>query len=1824
MIAKPARPLFVLLTLAALLWGVPAEDVQAVPLTPAGTRLETSEKELDDARKQILAPIPDARADYVFGADQALPAWEGMAGMRTVKNYFGNGADGVVLDAMQECVGPGFFRPSAVYWKLTDIQPGRYYLGLWLDTQDAALPTEYSMMRLLTSMFLNGWPVRFTTTTDPVQVKPGVWLAELQTGVPVELKPGDEIAVRSINAQPPILRLGLYRNPPPRGHGVTGQTFGMLGSRYFARLRLGLHAEFEGSGEAGTPHQARIKVVNPLPYAADADVEWTLADHYGAPVTARTERVQLAPHATFVTGCAFTASGDAQAYQLDVKTRPAPDFQPPVKRPLEMIELNDWSSLEFLPNVRGPLEDWMHARLDLRTDNAGGRMSLRLNGDDWERAPLDGRRIPPAPPAALKYERFRIPGGGALPKDVFGMWYRKTFRVPAWMRGATFQLQVDNAACEGTLFLNGQRVGSPCRELCPNVVEVTRLLKQKGDNELVILVRDGVALVMASFIDQYNPDNALENSAKHDAAGSARHVAILGSVWLRTMPAVRVRQTLVLPDVEKGALQVLTRVENTRGETHTVELRYAAFQQGRPTVAAIPAQRVTLKPHETAEVRTRGNGKGLEPYTPARPVLAGLVTTLIENDVPVDVQAQRFGYRSIKVKGKDLTLNGRPLFLFGSGPIAGTQEYLERENGMEISRGLNVDYSFADEIGRLHYVSFGGEGLSWENINNETYWAAERDLSLELVWNHGSHPCVVGWDLSNENYWYSVYYVGLDGQSKCGARYFSLAEAVRSAIWPDYWFMSDGNGNLGGRLNFTSWHYLNHGWSHGYGASPRGFGDLKDGVSQYPPDCFFVDGAASPPRPDTVVGGPSGGADNWRPGMACADTEEFWFVGDRNGPAISKFVGDRAAISPAWQYWTGRGMWWGKLSLEGYRDMEQTAILSIYPHNFLNLVTQDITFSLPQQAIRYYSGARFEKRLNIHDDEFLPGKLEFAWRLVALDGTTAISGKTQNMKSTTSYLKRSGIAFAVPKVTERTRFTLDMTLRKNGKLREHEQRIVEVWPAFQAVAAPAGRGETAPTGGGYNRATTVALFDPSGTVAPILARFGATAKPIKALTAEALAGGGVLVVGPDCVMAKMGGEQQIVREFAASGGRVLVLPQQEAALLPVDTYLEKRGYATMGFVRTQGHPVTRGLTDADFAMWNPEHLISRGLYRTPNRGNFLALVDCGHETLTWTPLLEVYVGQGSILATQLPLLTALDTEPMAAEMWRRLLGYLAQPPYRRIEAKLTVWSGASEPLLARLKELRADVEIVKAVDGQKPVTLVEMNQPDFSAQSEAFRQYVQQGATLLLHRVRPEHKAWLATLIGRTVSVEIQPYRAWVDRQMLEQRDGLAEGLNNVDFYWRPNVGGEGPDSQHQVSAEPAEGKGQVEYLVKVEGAKDCLFPGAWMEIPVGRGRVVIDQVKWELPEKEKNDYGSPMRVASMLLSNLGVVQKPPLPRPALPKDITYAPIDLTAVVNRGVRDDVSGDDVGWTDWGPGQDLRDFPLGDIRLHGIPYHVTGGASNAIVLRCGKDFVKSLADYPGTVTIPVGQGNVAGLYFLHTGGWTFGVTPFAYRIIRYADGTEERIGLTEYNTCDWNYGRDEFPDEETTLSTVAWKGTCKMNPVTRVYQTLWANPHPEKEIKEVVLTVADLADKQYRFLAHLGLTAVIRAPEAAPAAATRDPRKAQALLNEALALALGKGNKPKEAAAKLEEALKADNRNVGAWKELTTLRARTDSVEAFTALCRTWFQAMPENYEAHNTLGQFLENHGQPEAALTEYKKSLEIEWNQPPTIEAAKRLEKRVK
>ena len=1802
---------------------------QAEP--PKVEKLDPAVVATDAERAKRLVEVPKCTADYTLPADQAQAGWEGMEKVKVViewtgaegdtqfavqKDYFGPGANSLHLER------PDYGKPVYAYWKLSGIKPGRYYLGLWTQTNNVEARTEYSPANLLHTLFINGWVTRFSTTTDPVQVKPGVWLTELQGKEPVELKDGDEITLSPAWGNCQFLRLCLYSKEPSRGHGVTGQSWGL---REGMPLQVQLESKLEilGSGVDGQDLEARITIANPMHRTAAIDADWVLADYFGKPLMKNTESLKIEPHKACVISRKFKTAGADHAYQLDLKTRAAKGSEEP-RRPLEMIELNDFARLGYLPGAPGPLDVWNHARRNITEIRTGPRMCFPLDGDDWQIAPLTTRRVPNAVPEKLPWQKTWVPYNDTrkLADGVWGQWFRKTFKVPDWMKGQRYLIDVPKIVVEGTMFLNGKRLAAKREGTdLPLVLDVTDLLKP-GANELVLCVRDAIGVVSEDYIDQYKRVDDLDSLNNEDWLTTTRFYVTLSSVYLRTAPAVRVKQALVLPKPEQGKIRLLARVENTTKEAQEVEVSVISVEQfGNDLTRWFKPQIVKLEAGQVKEVELNGTVTGLAEYTPRHPNLAKMRIWISPVDSTkmrphLDEFAQRFGYRQMKVEGTQFTWNGKPKRLLGSFQH-GPEEQYQRLEGIEATRDYNVSGSFKsldlyDEIGNMTYPSLDGtDAIGWKWLNNKHVEESSHRVAVETAWLTGSHPSVVGYDLANESFHYDPYVSGVEGQTQHGEILAGIFKTLHQKVDPDLWVFSDGDESLGGRINFCSFHYLNQGLYGGWSRiDGNGLNDPVHGYFHYAPDSFYLNGAALEPRAGTVLHQNP----DWTYGScACGESETFWFFGANNGIYAAKYLGDKAAVATNYQFWTGRGMSWTKQSLDAYRDMDMTLICGLYWRNFLATGVQHVTFILPQQEVRYYSGAKFDRRLTVVDDEFEPGKLVFTWQLLDEDGRK-LDGSDLVGTSTTKFLDRNRLKFDLPKVTARTAYTLTMNLTKDGRQRAYEERMIEVWPALETVKMPLKKGAIGPA---------AAVFDPKGELTPMLKQLGFYFRPIDALDAKSLAQSSALVVGPMAIDDTMSAASAAVREFVAGGGRVILLEQTSMMALPADTYIEHQGSFSQAFVRASDHPVMSGLNDVAFVMWNPGHRICDRVYRRPARGNFMTLVECGEDgSLIWTPLMEVYVGKGSILATQLPLTSRWKTEPMAAEMLVRMLAYLDKPIYRSPQASLafTFGSNVSEAVKSRLAEIRA--QVVSSYSGKIDwlVLFKDMTAPPGAHEmgAEGLRGYANSGQTIIIHRAKPSQAQWLSKLLGKTVTITVQPYQSWEDRQMLDlPASALVAGLNNVDFYWRSLIVSEAGDGTDQISNGVQKHRFGTEYVVQVEGAPDVLFPGGLVEVPVGKGRVIIDQLNWEMPETDIVG-GSPRRVISMLLTNLGVAQRPPNPKPVLPDGVACETLDISRQANTSMVDTKAGGTDDWCSWGPDADIRDMPTGKTMFTGTPFDVPKGPLNAICLRC--DYVKYLKDHgPDSVTVPVGKSGVAGIWLLHTGGWTQGKASFGRREVWYSDGTKEVIDMNETNMGDWNYGHDQFPDEEYTTTTVAWKGACKQYPMTRVYKTLWVNPHPAKQIDKIVITNAGMEEPMWRFVPHLAITLAM---SRGGAAAGGDPAKAKALIAEATKLLENK--REKEAQAKLEAALAADGSNTGAWALLTGLRAKTDDVKTFTALCQKWMAADGRNPQPYNVLAAYLEGKGQKEEALRLYKRSMEIEWNQPPTGEAVRRLEKELK
>ncbi len=160
---------------------------------------------------------------------------------------------------------------------------------------------------------------------------------------------------------------------------------------------------------------------------------------------------------------------------------------------------------------------------------------------------------------------------------------------------------------------------------------------------------------------------------------------------------------------------------------------------------------------------------GVQPWSNEEPNLYMLNTVLSVNGVDTDDLIERVGFRTVEVKGAQIYLNGRPIYLKGfnrhedyavDGCAVSLQHMVQDMDLMQDMNGNAVrtchypnDERFldlCDERGIFVWEENHARGLSLSDMQNPNFERQCQDCNREMVENHYNHPCIVIWGILNE------------------------------------------------------------------------------------------------------------------------------------------------------------------------------------------------------------------------------------------------------------------------------------------------------------------------------------------------------------------------------------------------------------------------------------------------------------------------------------------------------------------------------------------------------------------------------------------------------------------------------------------------------------------------------------------------------------------------------------------------------------------------------------------------------------------------------------------------------------------------------------------------------------------------------------------------------------------------------------------------------------------------------------------------------------------------------------------------------------------
>ncbi len=332
-------------------------------------------------------------------------------------------------------------------------------------------------------------------------------------------------------------------------------------------------------------------------------------------------------------------------------------------------------------------------------------------------------------------------------------WYVTRTYVPQSWQGERVFLRVGSANYYGTVYVNGEKVGSHEGGHLPFAFEITDRIKWDQEN------------VIATSVENHLQPTRVPSGNMNTSMGMFMSTP---RTTFDFFPFAGIHRPVVLYSVPQSYIEDVTVVTNIDGTTGTVQVRVQlndAASNGRVTLGGgdQPVQ-VDLQ-FEEGVAQTTLTVPNARLWSPTDPYLYDL---LIETDS--DRYALKIGIRTIAVQGGQILLNGEPVTMNGFGrhedfPASGkglnlplmVKDYqLMRWTGATSYRTSHYPYSeeemqLADREGFLIIDEIPAVSLQFDTEEN----VAERMRMClqqidELVARDKNHPSVVMWCVANE------------------------------------------------------------------------------------------------------------------------------------------------------------------------------------------------------------------------------------------------------------------------------------------------------------------------------------------------------------------------------------------------------------------------------------------------------------------------------------------------------------------------------------------------------------------------------------------------------------------------------------------------------------------------------------------------------------------------------------------------------------------------------------------------------------------------------------------------------------------------------------------------------------------------------------------------------------------------------------------------------------------------------------------------------------------------------------------------------------------
>ncbi len=343
--------------------------------------------------------------------------------------------------------------------------------------------------------------------------------------------------------------------------------------------------------------------------------------------------------------------------------------------------------------------------------------------------------------------------------------YRRTFTLPEGWEGRQIFVVFDGDESAFYLWVNDQAAGYSQDSRTPAEFNITRFVKQ-GQN------------LIAVEVYRWSDGSYLEDQDFWRLSG------IFRDVYLVARPAVYVRDFFVRTELDgayrDATLRITAKVRNNgAGAVKKPTLEAVLLDGIEPAaqeIARMTASTPYLESGAESTMLLRTEVANPRKWSAEKPCLYMLLLTLMDSQGQVlEVIPVRVGFRSVEIKGGQLLLNGKPIYIKGVNRHEhdpDTGHYVTVESMVQdilLMKRFNINavrachypdapvwYDLCDYYGLyvIDEANVESHGMGYDperTLANKPEWrAAHLDRISRMVERDKNHPSVIIWSMGNE------------------------------------------------------------------------------------------------------------------------------------------------------------------------------------------------------------------------------------------------------------------------------------------------------------------------------------------------------------------------------------------------------------------------------------------------------------------------------------------------------------------------------------------------------------------------------------------------------------------------------------------------------------------------------------------------------------------------------------------------------------------------------------------------------------------------------------------------------------------------------------------------------------------------------------------------------------------------------------------------------------------------------------------------------------------------------------------------------------------